>query len=94
MKARSQSVVDDDLTPEQLEAIYGAQASEVGLKGESLAAQDRRLGRRPVTDDEHLDLALIDLQFGDLVAGDGIGRVQGDKAARTEFERRLREAES
>lgn len=51
-------------------------------------------GRRPVTDDEKLDADLIGLQFGDLMTGDGIGRVQGDKAARAQFERRLREAET
>ena len=85
--------VDDDLTPEQLDEIYGKHANEVGVKRESLAAQHRRFGRTAVRDDE-LDTDLIDLQYGDMVAGDGIGNVQGNPAARQEFDRRLREAES
>lgn len=87
------NVLIDDLTPEQLDEIYGSQPLEVGVKGESLTAQDRRFGRQPVTNDERLDAQLIDLQYGDLIAVDGIGRVQGDEAARAEFERRLREVE-
>jgi hypothetical protein len=60
----------------------------------SLCEDDLRHGRRAVADDEMLDAGLVDLQYGDLVAGDGIRRVQGDKAGRAEFERQLREAES
>lgn len=41
-------VLGDDLTPEQLDDMYGAQPSVVGIKGESLAAQD---GLRPATGD-------------------------------------------
>ncbi len=87
------NVLVDDLTPEQLDEMYSRELSVVGIKGESLAARDRRFGRGPVSDDEQLDADLIDMQFGDLIAGDRIGRVQGDKAARAEFERRLREAQ-
>jgi hypothetical protein len=60
----------------------------------SLVEDDRRFGRTAVADDAKLDTDLIGLQFGDLVTGDGIGRTQGNKAARAEFERRLREAET
>jgi hypothetical protein len=86
---------EDDLTPEQLEEIYGALASEVGVKGMSHAAQDDRQHRRlPVADGERLDTELIDMQHGDFVASVGIGRLGGDKAARAEFLRRLRQAEA
>jgi len=47
----------------------------------SLTEDDRRHGRIAVRDDEQLDTALIDMQFR-------------DAAARAEFERLLREAES
>jgi hypothetical protein len=94
MNARREvHAVVDDLTAEQLEEIYGDQAAEVGVKAESLAAADRRLGRVPVVDGEVLDTALVDMQYGDVVAGDDIGQVQGNTAARAEFERQLREAE-
>ena len=59
----------------------------------SLAEDDRRHGRVSVSAGEALDTELIDMQYGDMVPGDGIGRVQGNPAARQEFERRLREAE-
>jgi hypothetical protein len=52
-----------DLTPQQLEEIYGDQTS---AEGEDLAAQDRRLKRVPVADDEKLDTDLIDKQYADL----------------------------
>jgi hypothetical protein len=58
-----------------------------------VAEDDRRLGRVSVREDEELDTDLIDMQFGDLTASDGIGKVQGNPAARAEFERRLKEAE-
>jgi len=73
----------------------GAVAAIGDVKGTtSLAEDDRRRGRLPVAEDEKLDTALIDLQYGDMVASDGIGKIQGKPEARAAFERRLREAES
>ncbi len=73
-------VHEDDLSPEQLDEMYGHHANEVGVRRESFRDEDRRLGRVPVRDDEELDTALIDLQFG-------------NAAQCKEFERRLQEAE-
>src|SRR5689334_22659587 len=67
MTSSRQVIADDDLTAAQLDELYGAQPSEVGVKGENLQAQDRRLGRVAVRENEQLDTNLIKSQFGDRV---------------------------
>lgn len=80
------------LDPDFVPAVEDIPGAVIG-NSISFREDDRRHGRVSVSDDEELDTALIDLQYGDLVAGDGIGRIQGNPAARQEFERRLHEAE-
>lgn len=67
MTPSGQVIADDDLTATQLDELYANQPSEVGVKGENLRAQDRRLGRVAVRENEPLDVDLVKSQFGDRV---------------------------
>jgi hypothetical protein len=83
----------DDLAPPEMTYEAANTTTEYWRAYVDFRESDRLHGRRPVANNEQLDTALIDLQFGDIVASDGIGKVKGSSSARTEFERRLRDAE-
>jgi hypothetical protein len=67
MTPSRQITADDDLTAAQLDEYYADEPSEVGVKGENPGAQDRRMGRVAVRENEQLDVALVTSQFGDRV---------------------------